>query len=63
MHPVRDPFALHRDKDYYYEIIKSGNKTGDNDNWALHIDGNDLCFYYKESGAWKKGGIDMGRAE
>ena len=52
VHGLRDPFALHRDNDYYYEIIKSGNAEGDDDNWGLHVNGNNLEVCVKVSGSW-----------
>lgn len=58
-----DLFALHRDDDYYYEIIKEGNVAGDDDNWALKVEGNSLAFYVKISGNWVRGGIDMERPQ
>jgi hypothetical protein len=57
-----DLFALRRGEDYYYEIIKEGNVAGDDDNWALKVEGNNLAFFYKE-GTWKRGGIDMERPQ
>jgi len=52
IYPIKDPFALERDSDYYYEIIKDGNVAGDNGNWALFVNGDNLDVCVKVSGSW-----------
>lgn len=35
-----------------FEIIKTGNSAGDNDNWRLTISGDNLIAQYREGGSW-----------
>ena len=39
------------------EILKPGNQPGDEGNWRLIIDGNDIKLQQKVSGIWKQNGF------
>ena len=53
IHPLLDPFALARDSDFRYEIIKSGNVAGDDGNWSWIVVGDNCELQVKISGVWK----------
>ncbi len=53
IHPLIDPYALRRDADYRYEMIKDGQVAGDDGNWSLIIVGTELKLQVKVSGTWK----------
>lgn len=53
IHPILDPLALHRDSNYRYEFIKTGQSAGDNGNWSLIIIGDNLHVQVKIAGTWR----------
>lgn len=42
------------DPDGRYEFIKTGQSLGDDGNWSLRVEGNNLVIKVKVSGVWKK---------
>lgn len=51
-------WLLDRIKIGIIEIVPSGSAIGDDGNWRIYINGNNLEFQRKESGTWvKKGAV------